>query len=214
MLSLKDDAVEIKSIKANEKNEYYKLLIDRVEFVLDGYRSQLDGLRFKERRLKKDRRDSILLVAGAALFEGLLLILMFPIPVLFLFAIPATVAFYGVFPFLLGSMVKRIFKYSVMMETKQGLKYITNNRVRTFKDEERFIARKIVEYEAVLAEVYINPDPSEENIIELEKLTRPEEFHAEPIEKEFKLWPFWAVTAFWTAFDLVLVYLVRHLIRF
>ncbi|MBR1815630.1 MAG: hypothetical protein IJ763_02905 [Lachnospiraceae bacterium] len=205
MFNLKDDSEELEVIEVNKKYDDFKVLMTRVEFVLDGYRSQMEGLRFKERRLDKDRRDSIYLVVGTAAAELLIILLCPVIPVLFLFAIPISIAFYGCFPFMLGSMVKRNFQYVVMMEKKQAIKFITQNHVKTFKDEERFINSKILEYDAVLEKNRLKPEVTEEDIIELEKLTRPEEFHADPIEKDFKMWPFWVVTILWVLIDLIIL---------
>ncbi|MBQ8923497.1 MAG: hypothetical protein IJ053_01760 [Lachnospiraceae bacterium] len=205
MLSLKDDSEELEVIEVNKKHDDFKVLMTRVEFVLDGYRSQMEGLRFKERRLNKDRKDSIYLVVGTAAAEFLIIFLCPVIPVLFLFAIPISIAFYGCFPFMLGSMVKRNFQYVVMMEKKQAIKFITQNHVKTFKDEERFINSKILEYDAALEKNRLKPEVTEEDVIELEKLTRPEEFHADPIEKDFKMWPFWVVTILWVLIDLLII---------
>ncbi|MBQ9609152.1 MAG: hypothetical protein IJV15_06855 [Lachnospiraceae bacterium] len=205
MFSLKDDSEELEVIEVNKKHDDLKVLMTRVEFVLEGYRSQMDGLRFKERRLNKDRKDSIFFAVGTAIAELIIIFLCPVIPVLFLFAIPISIAFYGCFPFLLGSMVKRNFQYAVMMEKRQAIKFITQNHVKTFKDEERFINSKISEYETTLEKYRLKPEVTEEDIIELEKLTRPEEFHADSIEKDFKMWPFWVVTCFWALIDLLIL---------
>ena len=212
MFSLRNDSDELEVIEVNKKRDDFKVLMSRVEFILYGYRSQMDGLRFKERRLNKDRKDSIYLVVGTAIAELIIIFLCPVIPVLFLFAIPISIAFYGCFPFLLGSMVKRNFQYMVMMEKRQAIKFITQNNVKTFKDEERFINSKILKYDAALEKYRFRSEVTEEDIIELERLTRPEEFHADPIEKDFKMWPFWLVTILWVLIDLLILLPYRGLL--
>ena len=204
-MQLKDDSKEIEYISEEKKEEDYRVLKSRVEFVLAGYRDQLVALNFKRRKLKVELVNSVAV--------SVLAVVAFPVVLALIPSPSVRNVIGGVFggmvvlllsPFI-ADTVKKAVLYAVMNEKIKPVKAIAGTRLATFPDEEMFILKKIAEYEMVLEKRGPGMPLTEEHMLELEKLSIPEEYHSSPLNKDFKLWPFYLLTAVWVVFALVMI---------
>ena len=204
-MKLKNDEEEIEQIETAKKIEDYSFLKSRVEINLLRYKDQLNGLAFRKKRVKKELNDSGLITLVGIVAVPLLAFCSRWFPPLFLVAIVIALAEVFLLPMLIADTVKRWYNYVLMNEKSANLNAALRNKVKSFKDEERFVKNRITECEEVLEKLLRDEKPSEEDIVEMDKLTRYQEYYAASTYKDFKVWPLYILIAAWVIFALTVI---------
>ena len=195
-MKLADTEARDAEIAESKRKEDYSYLREKVSFVLEMYKDQKKSLEFKKNRMKREAVQMLVIIAVWILFTVLLFFMSNLFIVLLFPAILSLLLGIILFPLFAASAIRRNVEYALMMEK---LHLVRLKMEDSFIDEERFLNNKIALCEEALQRLTDTHTPTGDDIMELEKLSIPEEYHARLQKYEFHLWPLFVLLIVWIA---------------